>query len=657
MAYVTIGFLVHSSSIENEQNSELSAKEKKERTVEEKYVELLKAKCSKESYEKLIALNNSKLHNFIAKYTELCNPDSVFIGNDSLEDRQYIRNQALEKGEEKKLAIEGHTVHFDGYNDQARDKAQTRYLLPPGVDLGSSLNVIDKEEGLKEIHEYLKDIMVGKEMYVLFFCLGPTNSEFSIPCVQITDSGYVAHSEYILYRVGYEEFRKIGDSEDFFRYVHGAGILENRVSKNVDKRRIYIDLEDNIVYSVNTQYGGNTIGLKKPSLRLAIHKASEEGWLAEHMLVMGVHGRKERVTYFAGAFPSACGKTSTAMLEGETIVGDDIAYLRKKNGKIYAVNVECGIFGIIRDVNPKNDPVIWEALNSEGEVIFSNILVTEGRIPHWLGKEREIPEKGINYSGEWFRGKKDSKGNPIPYAHKNARYTVSLYALKNLDSKLDDPCSVEVKGIVYGGRDSSIWPPVQEAFDWTHGVITMGASLESEATAATLGKEGVRQFNPMSNLDFVSIPLGKYINNHLKFVEAVNPVPSIFSVNYFLKNEDGKYITGMEDKRVWVKWMELRVNDNVGAIKTPTGYIPKYGDLKRLFSEVLDKNYTEENYTRQFTLRVPENLAKIKRITEIYKTKASDTPATLFEVLEEQKKRLEETRARYGDYIAPNTML
>ncbi len=622
--------------------------------MKEKNIELLKAKCSKESYKKLIGLNNPKLHNFIAKYTKLCNPDSVFIGNDSLEDRQHIRNEALEKGEEKKLVIEGHTVHFDGYNDQARDKAQTRYLLPPGVDLGSSLNAIDKEKGLREIHEYLKDIMVGKEMYVLFFCLGPTNSEFSIPCLQITDSGYVAHSEYILYRAGYEEFRKLGDSEDFFRYVHGAGVLENGVSKNVDKRRIYIDLEDNIVYSVNTQYGGNTIGLKKLSLRLAIHKALQEGWLAEHMLLMGVHSRKGRVTYFAGAFPSACGKTSTAMLEGETIVGDDIAYLRKKDGKIYAANVECGIFGIIRDVNPKNDPVIWEALNSEEEVIFSNILVTEEMIPYWLGDGRGMPEKGINYSGEWYKGKKDSWENEISHAHKNARYTVSLYALKNLDSKLDDPCGVEVKGIVYGGRDSSIWPPVQEAFDWTHGVITMGASLESETTAATLGKEGVRQFNPMSNLDFVSIPLGRYINNHLKFVDSVNTPPSIFSVNYFLKNKDGKYITGMEDKRVWIKWMELRVNDDVEAIKTPAGYIPKYEDLKRLFSEVLDKNYREEDYTRQFTLRIPENLAKIKRIINIYKIKAPDTPAALFRVLEEQKKRLQEARVKYGDYIAPS---
>ena len=506
--------------------------------MEERHAELLK-KCSHENYRKLMLLNNSTLHNFIARYIDICNPDSVYVCDDSEEDKQYIKSKALENGEETNLSTSGHTIHFDGINDQARDKANTKYLLPETTDLGHVLNSIDKEAGLDEIHKYLKNIMKGKEMYVLFFCLGPTNSEFSIPCVQITDSSYVAHSEYILYRRGYDQFRRIGNSNHFFRYVHSAGILEKDVSKDVDRRRVYIDLENNIVFRVNTQYAGNTVGLKKLSLRLAIKKASQEGWLAEHMLVMGVHGPGGRITYFTGAFPSACGKTSTAMLKGETIIGDDIAYLRRNDGNVYAANVECGIFGIIRDVNTLDDPVIWNALTHEGEVIFSNVLMTKEGIPYWLGDGREIPERGINYSGEWTNGNKDPQGNEIFHSHKNARYTVSLYALDNVDPKLDDSNGVEIKGIIYGGRDSSVWPPVQEAFDWAHGVITMGASLESETTAATLGKEGVRQFNPMSNLDFLSISLGKYVDNHLKFIDVVNDHPSIFAVNYFLKGKDG----------------------------------------------------------------------------------------------------------------------
>ncbi|MFH1593891.1 MAG: phosphoenolpyruvate carboxykinase (GTP) [Candidatus Omnitrophota bacterium] len=620
-----------------------------------KKVHSFKEKCSLESYKKIISLDNAKLHSFIAKYAELCNPDSIYVCDDSDEDRQYIVNKTIKDGEEKRLGIKGHTIHFDGINDQARDTANTKYLLAPDTDLGASLNSIDKESGLAEIHGYLKNIMAGKEMYVLFYSLGPTDSKFSIPCVQITDSSYVAHSEYILYRKGYEQFRRIGSSEQFFRYVHSAGALEAGVSKNVDKRRIYIDLCDNIVYSANTQYAGNTVGLKKLSLRLAIKKSSEEGWLAEHMLLMGVHGPGNRKTYFAGAFPSACGKTSTAMLSGESIIGDDIAYLRRKGEKIYAANVECGVFGIIRDVNPKDDPVIWNALTNPGEVIFSNVLVVDEGSPRWLGDGREIPEKGINYSGMWQKGKKDSKGSEVTHSHKNARYTASLYTLENVDPELDSPEGVEVKGIIYGGRDSYIWPPLQQAFSWIHGVITMGASLESETTAATLGKEGVRQFNPMSNLDFVSVPLGKYVDNHLRFIQGVKDAPSIFAVNYFQKEKDGKYMTAMEDKRVWVKWMELRVNGDVDAIKAPTGLLPKYEDLRKLFRDVLGKEYSEKEYTRQFTVKIKENIEKIERIKEIYGTKVKDTPQALFDVLDEQKKRLEEAQTKYGDNIEPNT--
>jgi len=344
----------------------------------EKDIRVLKERLTEPNYKKLMQLKNAKMHRFVAESVELCNPGSVFVCTDSPEDIACVRRKAVETGEEKKLAAEGHTVHYDGYYDQARDKEQTKYLLAPSVNLGTGINSIEKEVGLSEVREFFKDSMVGREVFVRFFCLGPTNSEFSIPCVQITDSSYVAHSEDLLYRPGYEHFKRIGDSEDFFRFLHTEGKLEDGVSVDVDKRRVYIDLEENVVYSTNTQYAGNTVGLKKLSLRLAIRKASVEGWLAEHMFIMGVHGPGERVTYFAGAFPSACGKTSTAMLPGETIVGDDIAYFRKHGGTLHAANVESGIFGIIRDVNPKDDPVIWDVLTRPGEVIFSNVLVTDG---------------------------------------------------------------------------------------------------------------------------------------------------------------------------------------------------------------------------------------------------------------------------------------
>jgi len=624
-----------------------------EELMEGRYVELLKTKCGREGYQKLMELENVNLHNFVGKYVAHCNPASVFVRTDSAEDAQYIRDKAIENGEEGKLALEGHTVHFDGYYDQARDKDKTRLLLPPNVDLGSSINSMDRDEGLVEIHKCLKNIMEGKEVYICFFCLGPTNSRFSIPCVQITDSSYVAHSEGILYRSGYEEFKRMQDSKDYFRFVHSAGVLEKNVSKNVSQRRIYIDIEDNIVFSTNTQYGGNTIGLKKLAMRPAIHKASREGWLTEHMFIMGISGPGRRVTYLMGAFPSACGKTATSMLEGEVIVGDDIAYLRKIDGRIRAVNTECGIFGIIRDVNSKDDPLIWEALHSSGEVIFSNILVREDKTAYWLGKDGDTPAEGVNHFGKWSIGKRDTKGEEIPPSHKNARYTIGLRGLKNCDPRIDDPDGVEVGGIIYGGRDSDTSVPVEESFDWEHGILTKGATLESETTSATLGQEGVRTFNLMSNLDFLSIPLGEYIKINLAFGRAVRKPPLIFSVNYFLRNKKREYITGMKDKHVWLKWMELRIHNDVDAIKTPTGYIPRYEDLKRLFKEVLGKDYSKESYIEQFTLRISEDIEKMERIVKIYQAKVPDTPDILFKILVEQIKRLEKLRKERGDYVSP----
>ncbi|MDI6786545.1 MAG: phosphoenolpyruvate carboxykinase (GTP) [bacterium] len=608
--------------------------------MEEKYINLLKEKCTKENFEKLMALDNSYLHKFIEKYIEHCNPSSIFVRTDHPDDAQYARDKAIENGEEMKLAIKGHTNHFDSYYDQGRDKESTKYLLSPGVELGKNINSIDKETGLSEIYGYLKNSMEGKEAYICFFCLGPVNSIFSIPGVQITDSSYVVHSEGILYRSGYQEFKRIANSDKFFKIVHSAGELEGNVCKNTDKRKIYIDLDNFTVYSANTQYAGNTVGFKKLSLRLAIHKAAAEGWLAEHMLILGVNGPSNRTTYFTGAFPSACGKTSTAMLEGESIAGDDLAYLRKKDGKIYAANVECGIFGIIKDVNPKDDPLIWKVLNSPGDVIFSNVLIAKDNQPYWLCDGRNIPDKGINFSGNWFKGKKDNENNEILHAHPNARYTVSLYSLENCDPKLDDPDGFEIKGIIYGGRDSDTLVPVQQSFDWVHGVITMGAALESETTAATLGKVGVRTFNPMSNLDFVAIPIGQYIQSHLDFASDIKNPPSIFAVNYFQKDKEGNFMTGMNDKHVWIKWMELRVNGDVEAIETPTGYIPKYEDLKILFKEVLNKEYEKNDYEEQFRLRIPENIKKLERIEDIYRTKVDNTPNILFQVLNEQKQRL-----------------
>ncbi|MBN2593002.1 MAG: phosphoenolpyruvate carboxykinase (GTP), partial [Sedimentisphaerales bacterium] len=338
--------------------------------------ELLKAKLTNESYGRLMAVDNLKIHEFVSDAIELTNPEEVFVCTDSEEDVKHVRQMAIESGEEKPLETPGHTSHFDGPNDQGRDREITKYLVPKTEKLSKALNQIERQEGLAEVRGLLKDSMKGRTMILRFLSLGPAGSVFSVPCVQITDSWYVAHNEDLLYRSAYGHFCKISKDQNVFCFLHSAGEMdENMISVNVENKRVYMDYIKDTMYSVNTQYGGNTMGLKKLALRLTIRQADREGWLAEHMFISGVYGPGGRKTYFAGAFPSACGKTSTAMLPGETILGDDIAYFRNIHGEFRAVNAEAGIFGIIQNVNEKDDPVIWEILHKPGEIIFGNILV------------------------------------------------------------------------------------------------------------------------------------------------------------------------------------------------------------------------------------------------------------------------------------------
>ncbi|MBY8981293.1 MAG: phosphoenolpyruvate carboxykinase (GTP), partial [Candidatus Lokiarchaeota archaeon] len=262
------------------------------------------------------------------------------------------------------LKIKGHTVHFDGTEDQGRDRKATKYLVPRGTTFSKALNQIDRQEGLHEVKGLLMDSMKNRTMIVRFISLGPPNSVFTILGLQCTDSWYVAHAEDLLYRSGYKVFCQAEPNREFLRVLHSAGKLDkNMTSIEDDKKAIYVDFMDSTIYSVNTQYAGNSVGFKKLAFRLAIRKANYEGWLAEHMMLMGVYGPGGRKTYFSGAFPSACGKTSTAMLPGETILGDDIAYIRDIGSVARAVNVESGIFGIIKDVNPEDDVSIHKVLN------------------------------------------------------------------------------------------------------------------------------------------------------------------------------------------------------------------------------------------------------------------------------------------------------
>lgn len=618
--------------------------------MKEEYKSILSSKMDTASLAKIEALNNDNVDAFIAEAIELCEPDNVWVGAGSDEDIAYQRQLAIDNKEEVKLTTEGHTVHFDGFFDQARKKDVTKYLVPADITLDKKLNQIDRKEGMTEMNDLQRGGYKGRTMLVRFFCLGPLNSEFAIPCLQITDSSYVAHSEDLLYRNGYQEFLDMPADGEFFKYRHATGEVDERnTSKYPDLNRVYMDYTRNTVLSVNTQYAGNTVGLKKLSLRLAIRKADKEGWLAEHMFIMRCNGAKGRKSYFCGAFPSACGKTSTAMIPGENIVGDDLAYFRVIDGEFRAANVENGIFGIITDVNSKDDPVIYKVLTSPGEVIFSNVLIKDSK-PYWVGMNEKIPSEGENYCGPWTEGMLGPNGAVTTASHKNARYTVKMADLENKDPDWDNKKGLKIDGVIYGGRDSDTNAPVREAYSWEHGICTMGAMLESETTAATIGQEGVRTWNVMSNMDFLSMSVGRYIDNNLKFASDIKR-PIVFGTNYFLK-KDGQFLNGKLDKSIWIKWMDLRANGEAEALDAAYGKLPIYDDLQRLFKEVLDEEYTKEQYITQFSVNTTALLAKLDRMEEIYAT-IDDTPEEMKKQMTEQRQRLEDLKAAKGDIISP----
>ena len=609
---------------------------------------ILESRLGSESLRKLMALNNGPLNEVIADAILQFQPASVFVSSGSPEDLHRVRVQAIRRGEEKPLILRGHTVHYDGYGDQGRDPVNTKFLVPHGVSLGPALNSIERDDGIAEIDQVMNGIMRDKEMVVSFYSLGPLGTEFAVPCVQITDSYYVTHSEDILYRQGYELFKEEAGKGRFFSFLHSAGVLKNGVSRDVDLRRMFIDLEKNSVYSANTQYAGNTVAAKKLAHRLAIRKAAQEDWLSEHFLITGVPGYEgNKTTYIGGAFPSWCGKTSTAMLFD--VVGDDLAHVRKKDGKAYAANVEKGMFGVIKDVNPEDDPYIHEILVNPGEIIFSNVLDVEGR-PYWQGMgDVHIPLKGDNHSGHWWKGKNDKKGGLIPVSHDNARFCVGLEGLKNYDATQ----VVDLSGIIYGGRNSKRPVPVSQLYGWVHGVF-YGASIESEPTAATVGPASSQIIiNPMANKEFLSVPIGEYLANHIKFGRDLTDPPKIFYVNYFLRGPSGEFTNTKMDKKVWIRWIERRIRGKLGAYATPTGFIPKYEDLVALFEKELAASYSKEDYELQFTTRGPELLEKLDIAERFFRKETSLVPKELFQMIDIQRRLLLEAQKTYGDNVSP----
>jgi len=614
------------------------------------------------NFARIQKIENSEISLKIANAIVMCEPDNIFVNTGSEEDRQFIRELALKTGEESSLPMENHTIHFDLKKEQGRIIDRTYYIANEGEHISSLANKMLRAQALDEIRAIMSGIMHGKTMVIGFYIRGPAGAPVANPALEITSSTYVSHSAEILYRNAYNVFeREVQERGHFYTNIHSEGL--NRL-EDLPNARVFMDRSHRTTYSFNCTYAGNTLLLKKGNHRFSVDKAVYENRgneLSEHMFITGIDGPDGRITWVTGAAPSGCGKTTTAMA-GNHFVGDDLAQMWiDEGGTIRSVNPECGIFGIVEDVNREGDPMLMDCLRNKGtEVIWSNVLIDENGVPHWVGNGEDPPEKGKNFQGEWYSGKVDENGKPVPLSHPNSRCTLTSSALANYSEKAEDPAGVETRVITYSGRDSDTMPPVWVAKTSDHGVV-IGATIVSAATATEVGATGVKR-SPWANAPFIPGALGDYMDAQFQFFGnekiAGDKKPVLAGLNYFLTREarggsSKKLLGEKRDVKVWMAWLERMAHGDVQAIDSPIGYLPKYEDLKALFKSIIDKEYSEDLYIKQFSLYIDNIVARIDLQMEAY-GKEDGAPERLFEILRQQRLELTALKEAHGPVAAPS---
>jgi len=624
---------------------------------------LFEVRCDQETVAKLGKIANEEALLKIANAISMTDPDAVFVNTGSDADVRRVREMSLEKGEERPLAMKDHTIHFDLAQEQARIIDRTFYIVNEGEKVSVLAKKILRDEACRYVKTHMAGIAKGKTLLVGFFSRGPIGAQAAIPALEITTSTYVMHSANILYRHVYDRFDEEAQRlELFFTNVHGEG--PNR-PEDLPNARVFMDRSWLTTFSMFCTYAGNTLLLKKGNHRFAVDLATyyrQEQELSEHMFITGLTGPGGRKTFCAGAAPSGCGKTTTAMV-GTDFIGDDLAQLWiAEDGTLRGINPEKGIFGIVQDVNHESDSYLMKALREEGaEVIWSNVLIDENGVPHWVGNGEGHPKKGVNFQGEWWEGKTDENGKAIPLSNPNARCTVDSRFIGNHNERAaEDPRGVEIKVITYSGRDSDTMPPVWVAKNPDQGVV-IGASILSAATATEVGAKGVRR-QPWANEPFIPGPLAVYMDAQFAFFNSgkLKSKPIMAGLNYFLTHSarggEGDSLLGEKrDVKVWLGWLERRAHGDVDAIDTPIGFIPKYEDLAELFAEI-GKEYPQELYDKQFAFYVDNIIARIDLQEEAYR-REEGVPAKLFEVYEEQRKGLEALKAKYGPTVSVEQLI
>ena len=581
---------------------------------------------------------NLKVKDWVCWAKDLCKPDNVvWIDGEGLDE---LRCAALKSGELILLEqdkLPGCYLHRSALNDVARSEDKTFICTQSQNDAGPTNNWVPPQQMRKRLEGLFDGSMIGRTMYVIPFCMGSPDSPFSKLGVEITDSIYVVLNMNIMTRVSKEVIKKLDNSDDFVKCLHSTADLDE------ENRLICHFPEDNAIWSINSGYGGNALlGKKCFALRIASYQAKQEGWLAEHMLIIGIENPLGKIHYICAAFPSACGKTNLAMLippelyekKGYKVwcVGDDIAWLRVgKDGRLWAINPENGYFGVVPGTNKQTNPNALKAIGTD--TIYTNVAYNEDDATVWWeGLDNEPPENGINWKGEKWNGKtSDEKG-----AHPNSRFTAPAKNCPNLSPEFENPEGVPISAIIFGGRRAKTAPLVYQAKNFKHGVF-VGSCLASETTAAQTGAVGVVRFDSMAMKPFCGYNMGDYFNHWLDMGEQLGSnAPEIFNVNWFLTNDDGKFMwPGFGENLRVLEWILARCEQQLPAHVTPIGYVPRLVDIE---TNGLDLNDNE----MQNLLFIDEQLWRIEvnAIKEYYQSFGDSMPKALWDELHALEARL-----------------
>jgi len=594
--------------------------------------------------EVIVKVNHKELVKWVLDMAKMCNPDRIIWIDGSEKQKKSLEKEGFKTGEIIKLNQEilpGCVYHRTALNDVARTEHLTFICTPDKEEAGPTNNWMTPDEGYAKAGAIFKDAMAGRTMYVIPFSMGPIGSEFSKIGVELTDSIYVVLNMLIMTRVGDLVLRFLGERGQFTKCLH------SKADRDINRRLILHFPHDNTIWSVGSGYGGNVLlGKKCLSLRIASFLGKNEGWLAEHMLIIGIEDRSGKTTYIAAAFPSACGKTNLAMLippdalkkKGYKIwtVGDDIAWMRiKPDGSLWAINPESGFFGVLPGTNSRTN---YNAIATmQKNTIYTNVLLKEDGTVWWEGADGPVPQKGIDWTGKpWTPDLKDENGNPVKAANPNSRFTAPIRQCPTASPLLDSQEGVPISAIIFGGRRAHLAPLVYESFDWQHGVF-MGSIMASEITAAQYGAHGTVRRDPMAMIPFCGYNMGDYFAHWLKTGKELKNRPRIYHVNWFRVDDKGKFLwPGFGDNLRVLEWIIKRCDGQADAQKTPIGYLPFKNDLDLEGLDITDKEMEE-------LLKVDrtEWNAEAEDIKSFYDKFGNRIPPEMLEELDALKKRLE----------------